>query len=296
VNILVIGFKRFPYYWESRIAELLSKKYNITFISRYNPSFPDKNFDIIIHLQNLGLDTAVEAKKRYRCPLIVEWSGVLLEEELKQYTKIVDVAITWTKWGAKRLKDYYGLETKIIPLGADKDLIVDNKEKRKDFTFIGSNWKHKRIPMVVEACKRANVNLKIISGNSFNFDIEIGACERTNLKTHFKVYENTIGREKYKILASSKALLHASIQEGFNIPITEALSVGTPVITYNLPIYKELYNDVIGKYVFLWNTMDEFIELIKSVDEKEIYIDKDYILKKKYTIQDHVKRLEEMIS
>lgn len=51
--------------------------------------------------------------------------------------------------------------------------------------------------------------------------------------------------EKYSIIAKSSVFLFPSYSESWGIAIAEAMSIGTPVIAYDLPIYKEIFNDTI---------------------------------------------------
>jgi glycosyltransferase involved in cell wall biosynthesis len=45
-------------------------------------------------------------------------------------------------------------------------------------------------------------------------------------------------------LAHARALLMPSFVEGFGLPVTEALSLGTPVIATNLPVYREVVGEI----------------------------------------------------
>ncbi|MEJ2772074.1 glycosyltransferase [Stygiolobus sp. CP8521M] len=57
-----------------------------------------------------------------------------------------------------------------------------------------------------------------------------------------EVIENVSEEEKFKILSKARALVLPSHQESFSVTILEALAVGTPVITYDLPSLTSTYN------------------------------------------------------
>ena len=57
------------------------------------------------------------------------------------------------------------------------------------------------------------------------------------------IYLNNIGDELKQIIASSEALIFASLFEGFGIPILEGMSSGVPVITSNVNAMKEVASD-----------------------------------------------------
>ena len=66
-------------------------------------------------------------------------------------------------------------------------------------------------------------------------------CKKAGLKLTFKFLIND--KEKFKILAESKALFFPSRWEGFGIPPAEAFFVQTPVICYDLPVLEEIYKE-----------------------------------------------------
>jgi glycosyltransferase involved in cell wall biosynthesis len=48
-------------------------------------------------------------------------------------------------------------------------------------------------------------------------------------------------RVKYETIANSKLFLFPSIEEGWGIVIAESFAVGTPVVAYDLPVYREVF-------------------------------------------------------
>lgn len=49
--------------------------------------------------------------------------------------------------------------------------------------------------------------------------------------------------QKFSLVARSKLFVFPSVEEGWGIVIAEALSVGTPVVAYDLPVYAEPFGD-----------------------------------------------------
>ena len=45
-------------------------------------------------------------------------------------------------------------------------------------------------------------------------------------------------------LSHARALLFPSLTEGFGLPLVEALSAGTPALTSDLPVFRELAGDI----------------------------------------------------
>ncbi len=59
------------------------------------------------------------------------------------------------------------------------------------------------------------------------------------------VFHNGATDEEYReVLLEATALMTASLDEGFGIPLVEAMSVGTPVVVSDIPIFREVGGDV----------------------------------------------------
>ncbi|TFD33344.1 glycosyltransferase family 4 protein [Cryobacterium cryoconiti] len=55
------------------------------------------------------------------------------------------------------------------------------------------------------------------------------------------VFHNGVTDEEYvRVLSSATALVTASLDEGFGIPLVEAMSLGTPVVVSDIPIFREI--------------------------------------------------------
>lgn len=50
-------------------------------------------------------------------------------------------------------------------------------------------------------------------------------------------------QEKFNLLSRSRLFVFPSAEEGWGIAVAEALSVGTPVLAYELPVYKSVFGD-----------------------------------------------------
>jgi glycosyltransferase involved in cell wall biosynthesis len=68
-------------------------------------------------------------------------------------------------------------------------------------------------------------------------------------------------KELYSALKSSKALLHFSDQEGFNIPLLQALSVGTPAVVKDLPVNREVSH---GAALFLKGSLSATLKKLED--------------------------------
>lgn len=57
-------------------------------------------------------------------------------------------------------------------------------------------------------------------------------------------FHDGVGDDEYAaLLEGATALVHASFDEGFGIPLVEAISVGTPIVVSDIPIFREIGGD-----------------------------------------------------
>ena len=53
-------------------------------------------------------------------------------------------------------------------------------------------------------------------------------------------HDGVTDAEYAQLLERAHALVHASLDEGFGIPLVEAMSVGTPIVVSDIPIFREI--------------------------------------------------------
>lgn len=89
--------------------------------------------------------------------------------------------------------------------------------------------------------------------------------------------------EKYRLLKKSKLFIYPSYKEGWGIVIAEALACELPVVTYDLPVYRKIFNnylftveigniDKLAKKVLY--TLDNLEEYNQFIIDARIYISK----------------------
>lgn len=84
------------------------------------------------------------------------------------------------------------------------------------------------------------------------------------------IFHNGVSDAVYAdLLASATALVHASHDEGFGIPLVEAMRVGTPVIVSDIPIFREIAGDA-GVFFPVGNTA-ALVSAITSLDTANVW-------------------------
>ena len=90
-----------------------------------------------------------------------------------------------------------------------------------------------------------------------------------NIKNNIEVLGYLENKKAYSLLKSSKVFLFPSHEEGWGIVINEALACGLPVVSWDLPIYKPIFEDHIVQVKE--NDIEKFSnEVIKLLENKEL--------------------------
>lgn len=119
-------------------------------------------------------------------------------------------------------------------------------DKEEYAVFLGRMNTAKGAHEVIEI--RKSVKLKMIGKPEQDFIV------RKARENGIVVIENVSEEEKFEILSRAKVLVLPSHQESFSITILEALAVGTPVVTYDLPSLKSIYQFEAVKFVKEFDT------------------------------------------
>lgn len=146
---------------------------------------------------------------------------------------------------------YNGSNDQFKPISDIEKTILQNKysEGKPFFLFIGTLHPRKNLVNLFKAFDQFKSQTKIefkliIVGRKMWWTNEI---ENTFQNLKFKKDVIFTGRlpesELYKITAAAYALTYVPIFEGFGIPLVEAMSCGTPVITSNITSMPEVVED-----------------------------------------------------
>lgn len=134
--------------------------------------------------------------------------------------------------------------------------------------------------------KKKNATLCIVGSGPLEQKIQ-EYVNKKRLKKNVIIRKNVDINESYILLGSSRLFLSTSHEEGFGMAIAEALACGVPAITWDLPVYKEIF----GNYTLQIkeNNIDAFtraiVELLDDRQKREAmaYKGKKYIRKYDWT-------------
>ena len=174
---------------------------------------------------------------------------------------------------------------KVVPNGLSKELL-DYKaahpvvKERSGIVYLGNIKRHKGLLVLWKAYERLlkerldAPTLTIIGHIDFRTkDSEMMETIQAN-KDKIRLLTNASNQEVYDILSHAACLISPSLYEGFGIPPLEAMSLGTPVIMSDIPVYKEIYGKFPVRFFESGNAEDLYQHLLTlpsspvSVDEK----------------------------
>lgn len=113
--------------------------------------------------------------------------------------------------------------------------------ERPRFIYMGSFMPYKNVDRLVQAVEQLpEAELHLVS--------RVSEAERARLRalapSAALVFHNGVSDAEYaELLDSATALVSASLEEGFGIPLIEAGSRGTPVAASDIPIFREVLGD-----------------------------------------------------
>jgi glycosyltransferase involved in cell wall biosynthesis len=144
-------------------------------------------------------------------------------------------------------------EEKIVKTSNAVDVIsavgdnVDIEAREFDACFLGRLEKSKGVFDLLSIwklmrCQRPNARLAIM-GDGPEKERVRKLSMKMGLENNFTLIGFVSGEEKYRMLKSSSVFVFPSYLESWGIAVAEAMSCGLPVVAYDLPVYKEVFED-----------------------------------------------------
>lgn len=124
--------------------------------------------------------------------------------------------------------------------GSPYFVCIGTIEPRKNHLLLLNLWRR----MASDPGGEAIPKLVLIGRRGWENEQIIDMLDRCPaLKGHVEEHGRLPDRDMLQLLAGAKALLMPSFAEGYGMPVTEALAVGTPVICSDLPALREAGGD-----------------------------------------------------
>lgn len=132
----------------------------------------------------------------------------------------------------------------VIYNASDKPKRINRSENiKKELVFVGNLYmKYKNAETLIKAANLLpEYKLHLVSPINAKREKELKALAKHPEQLVF--WHGAKESVMYKLLATATAAVHASKGEGFGLPIIEAMSMGTPVICTDMPVFHEVGGD-----------------------------------------------------
>ena len=176
----------------------------------------------------------------------------------------VDLFIANSTETQKRIKQYYGKPSTVINPPVDIDRFEPARERDNYYMTMGRQLPYKRYDLVVEACTKLGINLKVF-GTGPEHEKLISIAGPT---VHFYTdrFGNASDSELEKALNHAKGWVYAA-EEDFGIVQVEALAAGAPVITYGKAGALDIVQDGESGILFQQQTVEAVVAAIRRAEQ-----------------------------
>lgn len=156
--------------------------------------------------------------------------------------------------------------------------------------FVGTNFRHKNIHVVIEAIKilkekGIDVFFNIAGAKKDYTEFIQSLIDKLQLNDSVKIWGKVSEQELEELYGSSDCYVFPSLVEGFGIPLLEAMDWGLPVISSNKTVMPEIVGDA---GILIEPTAENFAKsielLINNPDLAKEYVNKGYERLKKFSL------------
>jgi len=120
---------------------------------------------------------------------------------------------------------------------------VGNRQVTKNLVYMGSFMDYKNVECLIDAmASLEDFQLHLLSRITDHRRTEL--TTRAGLAASRVMFHNGVSDDEYhNILKDAFALVSASLDEGFGIPVVEAMELGTPAVISDIAIFREIGGD-----------------------------------------------------
>jgi glycosyltransferase involved in cell wall biosynthesis len=176
----------------------------------------------------------------------------------------VDVFIANSTETQKRIKKYYGKPSTVIHPFADIQRFEPARTRGDYYMTMGRQLPYKRYDLVVAACTKLGVPLKVF-GNGPSHD-GLRAIAGPTIEFYTDRFGNASDDKLEQALNHAKGWIYAA-EEDFGIVLVEALAAGAPVITYGKAGALDIVQDGESGVLFHKQTVDAVAQAIQKAEQ-----------------------------
>lgn len=180
-----------------------------------------------------------------------------------QAAQAVDVFIANSTEVQARIKKYYGRLSTVIHPPVDTRRSTPSRRRGNHYVTLGRQLPYKRFDLVVEACTKLGVALKVF-GNGPAHD-SLTSLAGPSVKFYTDRTKNASDAAVTKALESARGFIYAA-EEDFGIVQAEALAAGAPVIALGKAGTLDIVEDGVSGVLFDNQTVDDVAHAITRAE------------------------------
>ncbi len=225
---------------------------------------------------------------------------------VRRALRIAKGVFTVSQFSRQRIQDYFHTQRDIQVLcnGLSQELLEYKAchpvvQQRAGIVYLGNIKRYKGIHILWQAYQKlmdegGNVPPLTIIGR-FDFRTKDDEILQTVLanKDKVRLVTDATNQQVYDILAQAACLVSPSLYEGFGIPPLEAMSLGTPVILSDIPVYQEIYGNYPVTFFEAGNA-DELCRMLRTLPSSPI--DVDELIASTYTYEKTAKKIMQALA
>lgn len=176
----------------------------------------------------------------------------------------VDVFIANSTETQKRIKKYYGKPSTVIHPFVDIDRFEPARTRDNYYVTVGRQLPYKRYDLVIAACTKLDVPLKVFGNGPVHDDLVKIAGPTVQFYTDR--FGDASDAKLENALNHAKGWIYAA-EEDFGIVQVEALAAGAPVITYGKAGALDIVQDGESGVLFHEQTIDAVAKAIQKAEQ-----------------------------
>ena len=211
-----------------------------------------------------GFTTSFNYKRNPITNLLGEFANHFLRIYDFETSQRPDILIANSKNVQERIKKFYRRDSVIIYPPVDVDQFKSRGKKGEEyFLSVGRLVRGKGIDIIVEACTRLGVPLKVVGAGPQLEELKKKASKNVEFLGQVK------DEDMAEIYHNAKATIVASEDEDFGIVPVESMASGTPVIAIKAGGFLETVIDGKTGSFYEKATAEYLVEVLKNFDSKK---------------------------
>jgi glycosyltransferase involved in cell wall biosynthesis len=155
----------------------------------------------------------------------------------------------------------------VVPNAPDPALDLPRAPRTGALVYMGSFMPYKNVATLAGA-------MPSLPEHELHLMSRISAEERARLTAlapggRLVVHDGASDETYREVLRGATALVSASRDEGFGIPLVEAMALGTPVVVSDIPVFREVAGDA-GAYVDP-DDVGGFVRAVRELDDPDVW-------------------------